>query len=408
MLAQIFNKLRLGGWRISQVFALRDAAANESVVSDFRDISAANEYRADEKGWIQISPYGEFPHPKGLQVFQRSDADKIVQAYNSIRNMGRRLFGLPLYKGHPDADKASYPDDGAYARIKELDAREDGLYGRAEFSANGKALITDGVYDGHSPYWRFEHDKTRRGVIRPVELISVGLTNFPNIPVNPITAAALNEEQNMNEYLKKLAKLMGLDEAAANEAAIEAQIAKAMTAMNEIGQVRTKLTEAEGKVTTLTTDLTAANTALTTAKAEAVTEKGKVTALTTERDTAANSYKLEREARTKMILDTAINSTALTQAEKPGVEKELNEAKDDTAYNAVASRVMSKASQLFTTSIAQSRTAANGKASAPGWSKFHSAVNEMKAKGKTHNEAWNACKAMDEHKGLFADDQQKA
>lgn len=377
-------------------------AANEATPSDFRAESAANDYRADEKGWFQVSPFGEFNHTKGLQVFQREDAERIVTAFNSVKNTGRRLFGLPFYVGHPDADKSSYPDDKAYGRIKELEVRDDGLWGRSNFSANGKALIEEGAYDGHSPYWRFIHDPKRRGAIRPVELISVGLTNSPNLPVIPITAAALNEQTNMNEYLKKLAKLLGLDESAANEAAIETQIANAMTAMNAIGGVRTELSTAQGKVTTLTTDLSAANASLATIKGELTAANGKVTTLTTEKDnalTAVNSERLERE---KLILDAAINSGAITQAEKPAIEAELKGAKELTAFNAVANRIQTKASQLFTTSMAQGRTAANGKAGEDGWKKYRSAVNEkMKKDNCSYETAWNSLKDSDEYAGLF-------
>lgn len=377
---------------------------------DLGDVAFNASYSADTNGWVQISPYGNFPHEYGIQKVTKEDAERMVAAFNSITNLAKKARGLPFYVGHPDADKRQWNDDKSYGRIKELEAREDGLYGRVVWNAEGKSLIEQDYYDSHSPCWKFNPDPRQKGVIRPYVLQSVGFTNWANINVSPIIAA--NEETEMNEYLKKLAKLMGLDEAAVNEASVEAQIGKAMLALNAAPGLATKLTEAEGKVVTLTTDLTAANGKVTKAEADVVAANASNATLTKERDEAkkvegiaTNALKAERIERTKLVLDTAINTATLTQAEKPAVEKELNEAADIAAYNTIATRVFSKASKFFTKSAAQSRTATNGKqdtADDEKWGKMRDACNAlMKEKGISYNAAWNSLKMSKEFAGLF-------
>ncbi len=375
------------------------AANSASALIEFRDLAAANEFKPDGDGWFQVSPYGNFPHPKGIQSFHKEDAEKLVNAFNSMTNLGTRAFGLPFYRGHPDADRQNFPDDRAYGRIKEMRVGANGLEARAAFNAKGKELIEGGEYHGHSPYWKFTQDPNKRGVIRPVELISIGFTNQPNIPVKPITAA---NDESMNDTLKKLAKSLGLVETA-TETEIETKIAAISAAANELPGIRTQLGEAQTKITALGNDLQAANNKATKAENDLTAANGKVTALTGERDAfkrdgeAANA---EREARTKLILDTAINTATITAAERATLETEFKGAGDDTAFNSIATRVQTKtASNFRTTSQAQGRTAANGKTS-PGWEKFHAAVNAKRKDGMSYDQAFNSCKGMEEFKSL--------
>jgi hypothetical protein len=98
-------------------------------------------------------------------------------------------IGLPFYIGHPDheAFKARYTDTKAYGRIKELEARDDGLYGNVKWSGAGKTMVNEEMFHGHSVNWRVRKDTD--GNWRPFSIKSVGFTNEPNIPVMPITHA---------------------------------------------------------------------------------------------------------------------------------------------------------------------------------------------------------------------------
>ena len=144
-----------------------------------------------QSNWIQISPYGDFPHSEGLQRFTKNDAQVIVNEFNGPGSIIKRTLGMgiPFYIGHPDHDKfkARYTDTKAYGRIKALDAREDGLWGNVKWSTAGKQMVNEEQFHGHSVNWAVKMQKD--GAYHPVRIKSVGFTNEPNIPVLPITHA---------------------------------------------------------------------------------------------------------------------------------------------------------------------------------------------------------------------------
>jgi phage I-like protein len=103
--------------------------------------------------------------------------------------LGRLFGGLPLYVGHPDLANANeLADRKAYGWILELDARDDGLYGRAKWSEAGVDLLRNAHFKFLSPFWEAREIGFENGrrVYKPVALISAGLTNQPNIPVRPL------------------------------------------------------------------------------------------------------------------------------------------------------------------------------------------------------------------------------
>lgn len=126
--------------------------------------------------------------------------------------------------GHPDVPglENEYPDKRAYGWIEELVAKEDGLYGRVKWSDSGKELLANAHYKFLSPFWNAETvQEGGKKYFRPVELVSVALTNKPNLPVNPLA----NEERKENTMERAiLIALLGL----ANEATDE-QIKTAIT-----------------------------------------------------------------------------------------------------------------------------------------------------------------------------------
>ncbi|PTY02582.1 hypothetical protein DB346_08520 [Verrucomicrobia bacterium LW23] len=141
-----------------------------------------------QRDWIQISPYGEFPHRMGLQVVDRAAAQAMAAQFNSLLSrVGRRFGGLPVYIGHPDMPDSPQKDDRSYGWIEELQARNDGFYGRIKWTEDGKALIGGGSFKYYSPVWQIHRQGGNR--VSPVRLISVGLTNNPNIPVEPLANA---------------------------------------------------------------------------------------------------------------------------------------------------------------------------------------------------------------------------
>ena len=109
-----------------------------------------------QDSWVQLSPYGDFPHGKGLQRVDRTAADTLVNNFHSFSGkLGRRFAGVPFYVGHPDVPgfENTYPDQKAYGWVMALESRDDGLYGQIKWSKAGNELLENAHYKFLSPYW---------------------------------------------------------------------------------------------------------------------------------------------------------------------------------------------------------------------------------------------------------------
>jgi hypothetical protein len=160
---------------------------------------------------IRIVEYGEFPHPKGLQRVNYPVAKKLVDEFHSLRGrLARKFGGIPVYAGHPDdpefAGAPGHTDARAHGWIVELSAREDGLYGSVRWGKTGRELIENASYKFLSPRWAM---REAGGVFEPARLLSVGLTNTPNIPGDTIANCAVKEAGNV--YLGPTQDCAGAD-----------------------------------------------------------------------------------------------------------------------------------------------------------------------------------------------------
>jgi hypothetical protein len=158
-----------------------------------------NQFTILQCDWLQLSPYGDFPHARGLQRVDRAAAETLVAQFNSFRGRLGRLFGgVPFYIGHPDVPNASeIADRKAYGWVNQLETREDGLYGQVKWSDAGLDLLKNAHFKYLSPYWEAREIGTENGrrVYQPVALVSVGLTNQPNIPVKPLANESARRER---------------------------------------------------------------------------------------------------------------------------------------------------------------------------------------------------------------------
>ncbi|MBN1404460.1 MAG: hypothetical protein JW942_08360 [Opitutales bacterium] len=138
---------------------------------------------------IRIVEYGEHPHPKGLQRVTYEVAQRLERDFRSLRGrLARRFGGLPIYVGHPDDAEFSgapgHSDTRAHGWVMELSAREDGLYGLVRWAKSGREFVENANYKFFSPRWVMRG--VGAGVFEPQRLLSVGLTNTPNIPGDAI------------------------------------------------------------------------------------------------------------------------------------------------------------------------------------------------------------------------------
>jgi phage I-like protein len=150
---------------------------------------------ADAPEWVHLLPAGEIRTGDGRGPYRIGDAAALIVA--------SREFGgdrLPIDENHA-TDLAAPRGDPAPARgwIVELQHRQDGIWGRVEWTAHGKRLVTGRAYRGLSPV--IQHQKT--GEVTAI--LRASLVNRPNLR----GLTALHQETNMN-LLEKLLKALGL------------------------------------------------------------------------------------------------------------------------------------------------------------------------------------------------------
>jgi hypothetical protein len=178
----------------SRLVVANTAAAPVSPLSHVV-LTAANISPIGEEDWQLLAPYGDHPHPVGLQRLTKAHAQEIVQSFNSVAGrLGRFFRGVPIYVGHPDVDPDTYKDDRRFGKVEAVEAREDGLWVKTAWNDLGKSNQSQGYWIYPSGVFSCRVSKTP-GVIEPCELISVGLTNRPNIRgVRPWAANAGTRE----------------------------------------------------------------------------------------------------------------------------------------------------------------------------------------------------------------------
>ena len=178
----------------SNAFGGRDAQPRRrETARPTRNIGATREFEFQSvaEGVGAASPYGDFPHAQGLQRVSFEAAKTMERNFATIGAKASRLFaGAPMFVGHPDVPQFAnqFPDRKAYGWIMALEARPDGLYGRMKWSPAGLQLLENGHYKFLSPYWEARQigEQDGRPVFEPVALISAGLTNEPNLPLQPL------------------------------------------------------------------------------------------------------------------------------------------------------------------------------------------------------------------------------
>ena len=133
-------------------------------------------------GWVQVTPCGEFPHSGAgvTQVVDREACDRIAAEFDG-RMADPNFPGVLVDFDHfsLDTDKSSE----AAGWITELEARDTGLWARVRWSDSGLAAVQGGRFRLVSPVFPAPDacEDLGSGRIRPVKLVSVALTNEPNI-----------------------------------------------------------------------------------------------------------------------------------------------------------------------------------------------------------------------------------
>jgi len=160
--------------------------------------------------WLRLFPKGRAVAVDGRGPWFYDDAERVVAA----------TFAEEGWV-HVDLEHSSLPgknqaDTRAYGYVTGIEERDDGLWGRIDWTAAGAELMKDRAYWGVSPV--FTHDKTGR----LKRIVSVTLTNNPAL--RQLTALTFTKENGM-EFLEQVAEALGLSTDAS-----EADVLAALTA----------------------------------------------------------------------------------------------------------------------------------------------------------------------------------
>lgn len=303
--------------------------------------------------WIQIAPLGDFPHAQGIQRVDALCVSAMAARFNSVRaRIGRMFAGVPLFEGHHDSDPQLYPNGRSFGWVMELaDRTADGLWARVRWAGEGRELVRSGQYKFVSPLWTGREIARENGkiVYRPETLLSLALTNMPNLPLPPLSNCKTN--------MKTLTEILELNE----DAAAEVICAKAETLANE-------RSTAQQRVEALANELAA--------------ERKKVGE--------------ERAARIELILANAIVAGRITLAEKDrwraDLQKDLVEAEKSLAG---ARTVLNQVSQ--TEGLGNEKAAYDTEATRRNF--LNAFVMEKMSMGMSHMAAWELAKTT--HPQIF-------
>ncbi len=192
-------------------------ACNSGEPLAFSGIFAANDafqvqVSAQDGHHVMFLPFGEHPvavkDPKSgrsvpaVQVFNQESAQELLESMNSATGKAAlRLGAIPVKVGHPDVPELAhlFHDSKSYGRIVAANIGEretaKGLELTVKFSPAGLKLIEEDAYRFYSPFWTLRKINVANGVLyaKPCALISVGLTDTPNMPVPAISAANVDD-----------------------------------------------------------------------------------------------------------------------------------------------------------------------------------------------------------------------
>ncbi|MFD1330250.1 phage protease [Mycoplana ramosa] len=172
--------------------------------------------------WVMLLPKGTFSGRDGRGPWSAGDEANLQAIVNATL---KRAGSTELVIDYDHQTMfGAVPGVGGRAPaagwIKEFEIRDDGLWGRVEWTETAAQAIRAGEYRYLSPVYQFH----KSGKI--VHLLSAGLTNVPNLDLAAVAASAdLNQQE---ETMEKIALALGLSQGA-SEADILAAINSVLT-----------------------------------------------------------------------------------------------------------------------------------------------------------------------------------
>lgn len=169
---------------------------------------------------VQLSPFGEFTLHDGGKM--NGTVQHCTRAAFEAMVANWRAAGSPEILVDVDHNSATGRSTEAAAWAKNLRVEDCGLCADFELTPRGRELIGGRQYRFVSPGWTLAADGT------PLALCSVGLTNTPNLPVEPVVNAddsggldpddpKPDNEGHPTMDIKMIAAALGLPETATEE-----------------------------------------------------------------------------------------------------------------------------------------------------------------------------------------------
>ena len=175
--------------------------------------------------WLHVLPRGTFRGADGRGPYT-VDPDAVIAA---------TPLPLPLDENHSTHFAQSTGQQSpARAWLRELQAREDGVWARADWSPSGAALMAERAYRGISPVFRYN---AKSGAVSAI--LHAALTNTPNLQLT-----ALHSREHDMDLLASLRVAMGLAETvdeAGVLAAVTAQAAAVAAHATQMAAIAAKV-----------------------------------------------------------------------------------------------------------------------------------------------------------------------
>lgn len=344
--------LTLFSMAVSNTEAATLSAAVSNVSGAAKDVSINEEGRL-----LMRIPYGRFPglndrKQRVHQVLDKQAAETMAGVFSNndsvlakvrrfLTTGSHRAQDVPLYRGHPDDPNSTDRDDTAFGWLHSIVANDDHMELAYDLTDDGRKLVESKAFRFYSPRWNTSAVSNAQGKaieVRPVSLISVGLTNNHNIPVEPISnteeheaeqeaasnddstsgtqrgegegGAASNSEGEM-EHRRTLRQKLYLDADATDAqviAAIEARAVEIMRIRADVDALRAELAREQAAKAEAVNGMAAANS-LAAERLDAISN------LTRERDEAVSNASALHAAHVEAALRLFQAEHGLTPAE---------------------------------------------------------------------------------------------
>lgn len=305
-----------------------------------------------------VVPFGEFPHPDGpTQAVNAATAGKIVATLRRAIAAGKAA--LPIFNGHPDDGDEAPADSKVYGTVVDADVRADGIAFACEFKPDGITLVRSGKRF-FSPHWLASVVKKSA---YPFELLSIGLTDRPVIPVAAIanqksSAAGGGKGVPMRDKLMALLQKHGIECPA--------------DATDE--QLSDLVDKTIGKVTTLGNELAAEKAQVTNLQGTVNTQKTELDTAKAEKGVATTALANERKLRRDLLLDVALSDGRVPPAARKQWEGEFDQDFDATVTK------LANAQKVIKTKPAATDLAGRNSSGTSNVSRIVSLVNEERKK----------------------------